>query len=94
MTVPLNGDNSPSREGNGQSKALEGHTRGLLSCVVAHPGLTDSGRIEKPKDSINYITVVLVSPKALFAFYIQHDGFLIGKDSLMCPTELEKDLCN
>lgn len=91
---PLSGAILPLESETDTSKALEGHTHGLPSCIVAHPELTVTGRNLRKTKRSHKLHYSRFPPKRFLAFYIQHYGFLIGDDSLIFPTQLQKDPFN
>ena len=91
---PLNGAILPLESETDSSKALEGHTHGLPSCRVAHPEPTVTGRNLRKTRRFHKLHYSSFPPKCFLAFCIQHYSFLIGDDSLVFPTQLQKDLFN
>ena len=87
------GTTLPLQSKTDTSKALEGYTGGLPCCGVAHPVLMVAGPIEKPKDSVNYVTAGFPT-KHFLALHVRPYSFLTGSDSFTFSTELQKDLSN
>lgn len=73
---PLNGV-TPSLESETDiSKALEGHSRGLPSCVLVHSRLTVTGRNLRKTQRFHKLHYYRFPPECFPVFYIQHYSFL------------------